>query len=103
VPPLQTCQPINVGHRFCYPEEQFDSNHDGVVKYKGPNQIEFGAMSITRTKCRPNSLHDRIVKEGAAVRDYMIKGGHLFLSLMEDGAAYELEPLARSRSAVRKR
>ncbi len=75
----------------------------GSWKYKGPNQIQFGAMSITRTKCGPNSLHDRIVREGAAVRDYLIKDGHLFLSLMEDGAAYELEPLARSRSPVRKR
>ena len=35
VPPLQTCQPINAGKRFCYAEE--------------------------------------LVREGAAVRDYMIQ------------------------------
>ncbi len=74
----------------------------GSWKYKGPNQIQFGAMSISRAKCGPGSLHDRIVREGAAVRNYVIKDGHLFLSLMEDGGIYELEPLARSRSPVRK-
>ncbi len=74
----------------------------GSWKYKGPNQIQFGAMSITRAKCGPGSLHDRIVREGAAVRNYVIKDGRLFLSLMEDGGTYELEPLARSRSPVRK-
>ncbi len=33
----------------------------GGWKYKGPNQIQFGAMSVTRAKCGPGSLHDRIV------------------------------------------
>jgi para-nitrobenzyl esterase len=69
----------------------------GPWKYKGSNKIQFGSMSMSRAKCGPGSLHDRIVREGAAVRDYMIKDGHLFLSLMENGAAYELEPLTRSR------
>jgi para-nitrobenzyl esterase len=76
----------------------------GPWKHKGPNQIQFGSMSITHAKCGSGSLYDQIVREGAAVRDYVIKDGRLFLSLMEDGkAAYELEPIARSRSSVRKR
>jgi heat shock protein HslJ len=75
----------------------------GGWKYKGPNQIQFGSMSVTRAKCGPGSLHDRIVKDGAVVRNYVIKDGHLFLSLLEDAGTYELEPLARSRSPVRKR
>jgi para-nitrobenzyl esterase len=73
----------------------------GSWKYKGPNQIQFGAMSISRAKCGAGSLHDRIVRDGAAVRNYVIKDGRLFLSLLEDGGTYELEPLARS--PVRKR
>ena len=74
----------------------------GGWKYKGPNQIQFGSMSVTRAKCGPGSLHDRIVREGGVIRNYVIKDGHLFLSLLEDAGTYELEPLARSRP-VRKR
>jgi para-nitrobenzyl esterase len=75
----------------------------GGWKYKGPNQIQFGSMSVTRAKCGPGSLHDRIVRDGAVVRNYVIKDGHLFLSLLEDAGTYELEPLARSSSPIRKR
>jgi len=31
------------------------------------------------------------------VRSYMIKDGHLFLSLMADGGTYEFEPIRKSR------
>jgi heat shock protein HslJ len=75
----------------------------GPWKYKGTNQIEFGSMNISHAKCGPGSLHDSIVREGAAVRDYVIKDGHLFFSLKAGGAAYELEPLARSRTPVKKK
>ena len=70
----------------------------GSWKYKGPNQIQFGAMSITREKCGANSLYDRIVREGASIRNYSIKDGHLFLSLLEEGGTYELEPLRSNRN-----
>ena len=69
----------------------------GPWKYKGTNQIEFGSMNISHAKCGPGSLHDSIVREGAAVRDYSIRNGHLFFSLKDGGAAYELEPLARGK------
>ena len=75
----------------------------GGWTYKGPNQIQFGSMSVARAKCGPGSLHDRIVKDGAVVRNYVIKDGHLFLLLLEDAGTYELEPLARSSSPVRRR
>ena len=75
----------------------------GGWKYKGPNQIQFGSMSVSRAKCGPGSLHDRIVRDGAVIRNYVIKDGHLFLSLLEDAGTYELEPLARSGSSGRKR
>jgi para-nitrobenzyl esterase len=32
------------------------------------------------------------VKQLPYVRSYLIKGGHLYLSLMADGGAYEFEP-----------
>jgi heat shock protein HslJ len=58
------------------------------------NELQFGSWSRTSTKCGPGSLHDKIVTEGAAVRTYSIKNGHLFLSGMSAGGYYELEPLA---------
>lgn len=79
-----------------YATVRVDCNRGGGSwKYKGPNQIQFGAMNVSRNKCGPGSLHDRIVREGGAVRNYMIKDGRLFLSLLEDGGTYELEPPRR--------
>ena len=43
--------------------------------------------------CPPGSLHDHIVRQWPFVRSYIIKDGRLFLLLMADGGAYELEPL----------
>ena len=61
------------------------------------NELQFGSWSMTRAKCPPGSLHDRIVTEGANVRSYYIKDGHLFLSGMSGGGYYELEPLTTQR------
>jgi para-nitrobenzyl esterase len=63
--------------------------------WKSPraNELQFGSWSRTSAKCPPGSLHDRIVTEGANVRSYSIKDGHLFLSGMSGGGYYELEPL----------
>jgi len=66
-------------------------------KSSGPNELHFGSWSMTRAKCPPGSLHDRIVTEGANVRSYLIKDGHLFLSGMSGGGSYELEPLTTQR------
>ena len=65
----------------------------GTWKSAGKNQIEFGPMAITRAACPPGSLHDRILKQWPFVRSYIIKDGHLFLSLMADGGTYEFEPM----------
>lgn len=63
--------------------------------WKSPraNELQFGSWSRTSAKCPPGSLHDKIVTEGANVRRYSIKDGHLFLSGMSAGGYYELEPL----------
>ena len=66
-------------------------------KSSGANGLQFGSWSMTRAKCPPGSLHDRIVREGAAVRSYYIKDGHLFLSGMAAGGYYELEPFTAPR------
>ncbi len=66
-------------------------------------ELQFGSWSRTHAKCPPGSLHDRIVTEGAAVRTYVIKDGHLFLSGMRAGGWYELEPrtIQKPRSSKR--
>ncbi|HSB26783.1 MAG TPA: META domain-containing protein [Pyrinomonadaceae bacterium] len=56
-------------------------------------ELQFGSWSRTSAKCGPRSLHDQIVTEGAAVRNFAIKDGHLFLSGMAAGGYYELEPM----------
>ena len=62
-------------------------------KVTANGELKFGSRSRTSAKCAPGSLNDQIVTEGAAVRNFSIKDGHLFLSGMEAGGYYELEPL----------
>ena len=75
-----------------------DCNRGGSTwKSAGAGELRFGSWSMTRAKCPPGSLHDRIVTEGANVRSYVIKDGHLFLSGMAAGGYYELEPITTQK------
>ncbi len=69
----------------------------GTWKSSGPNQMEFGPLALTRAKCPVGSLHDQIVKQWNYIRSYVMKDGHLFLSLMADGGIYEFEPIIESK------
>jgi uncharacterized lipoprotein YbaY len=69
----------------------------GSWKSSGPNQLQFGPLALTRAQCPPGSLHDHIVKQWTNIRSYVIKDGHLFVSLMADGGIYELEPAAKAK------
>jgi heat shock protein HslJ len=64
----------------------------GSWRSSGPPQLEFGPLALTRAQCPPGSLHDRIVRHWPYVRSYLVRDGHLFLSLMADGGIYEFEP-----------
>jgi para-nitrobenzyl esterase len=66
----------------------------GSWSSSGRSQLQFGPMAITRAQCPPGSLHDQIVRQLPFVRSYVIRDGHLFLSLMADGGVYELEPIS---------
>ncbi|HET7217678.1 MAG TPA: META domain-containing protein [Vicinamibacterales bacterium] len=68
----------------------------GTWTSKGANQVAFGPMALTRATCPPGSLHDRIVKHWGSIRSYVIRNGHLFLSLRADGGTYEFEPMPKS-------
>ena len=67
----------------------------GTWKSSGANQLDLGPLALTRAKCPPGSLHDQIVKQWGNIRSYVLKDGHLFLSLMADGGIYELEPFVK--------
>jgi putative lipoprotein len=67
----------------------------GTWKSAGKNQLEFGPMALTRAMCPPAPLNDRLPKDLGFVRSYVLKEGHLFLSLMADAGIYELEPMAK--------
>jgi heat shock protein HslJ len=71
----------------------------GSYESRGLNQLEFGRFALTLMMCPPGSLHNRIATDLGAVRSYIIKDGHLFLSLMADGGIYEFEPLGSPQSA----
>ena len=71
----------------------------GSWKASGPS-LELGPLALTRAMCPPGSLHDRIVKQWSAIRSYVVKDGHLFLSLMADGGIYEFEPVAAAKPAA---
>ena len=71
-------------------------------KNSGASQLELGPLALTRAKCPEGSLHDRIVKQWTSIRSFVIKDGHLFLSLMADGGIYEFEPIPRAKVSGRK-
>ena len=64
-----------------------------------PGRLEFGPLASTRAFCGPPSMHDRIVKQWASIRSYLVKDGHLFLSLIADGGIYEFAPVAVTAAA----
>ena len=62
-------------------------------------------MAVTRAMCPPGSLHDRFIEDLGFVVSFVMKDGHLFLSLRADGGIYESSrflppsPRHRNRSA----
>ena len=74
---------------------QIDCNRGrGTWASTPPSGLEFGPLALTRAACPPGSLHDQIVRQWPYVRSYIIKDGHLYVSLMADGGIYEFEPLS---------
>lgn len=58
--------------------------------------LELGLLALTRAMCPPGSLHDRLVGDWERLRLFMIRDGHLFISLKADGGTYEFEPMKSS-------
>jgi len=55
-------------------------------------QLQFGPIAATRALCPPPHLDERVARDLAYVRSYLLKDGKLFLSLMADGGIYEWHP-----------
>ena len=77
---------------------RIDCNRGAGTWKSSPPQLELGALALTRAMCPPGSLHDQIVKQWPYVRSYVVRDGHLFLSLMADGGIYEFEPMSSEQS-----
>lgn len=55
--------------------------------------LTFGAIAATRALCAQPHLDERVVRDLAYVRSYLLRDGRLFMSLMADGGIYEWHPL----------
>jgi len=69
----------------------------GTWKASPDGQLELGPLALTRAKCPEGSLHDQIVRQWPFVVSFLIKDGHLFLSLKADGGIYEFAPVPSPR------
>jgi heat shock protein HslJ len=54
--------------------------------------LTFGPIATTRAMCPPPHLDQRVARDLAHVRSYLLKDGKLYLSLMADGGIYEWAP-----------
>lgn len=54
--------------------------------------LTFGPIAATRALCPPPRLYERVVRDLAYVRSYLLKDGKLYMSLMADGGIYEWRP-----------
>jgi len=68
----------------------------GSWKSDGPNQLELGILAMPPIACPPDPVSERLQKDWSYVRSYVLKHGHLILSLMADGGTYEFEAQSSS-------
>ena len=61
-------------------------------------QLSFGPIATPRMFCPQPSLESRVGRDMGIVRSYLLRDGHLFLSLMADGGIYEWQPLPADQS-----
>jgi len=72
----------------------------GTWKSDLPNQLQFGPLALTRASFPTRRSSDLIPKDWAYVRSYLLKNGHLFLSLMADAGTYEFEPFPAASASL---
>lgn len=62
--------------------------------------LTFGPVATTRAMCPPPHLDQRVARDLAQVRSYLLKDGKLYLSLMADGGIYEWAPQQTAAAAA---
>ncbi|EXI70689.1 MAG: META domain protein [Candidatus Accumulibacter sp. SK-11] len=62
--------------------------------------LTFGPVATTRALCPPPHLDQRVARDLAHVRSYLLKDGKLYLSLMADGGIYEWAPQQAEAAAA---
>jgi len=64
--------------------------------------MSLGPIAATRAVCPPPHLDERVARDMAYVRGYLLKEGKLYLSLMADGGIYEWVPVHAAGTALDK-
>ena len=54
--------------------------------------LEFGPLATTKMMCPPGAHDQKVMRDLAYVRSYLLKDGKLYLSLMADGGIYAWRP-----------
>lgn len=55
--------------------------------------LGFGVLAGTRALCPPPSMDERLLRDLAYVRGFLLRDGQLHMSLMADGGIYSWRPL----------
>lgn len=92
--PTPTPEADREAHLLFQPARRL-SGSDGCNRFTGGYQLLGDAITFGQMAGPAQSMHDQIVKQWANIRSYVIKDGHLFLSLMADGGIYEFEPIKK--------
>ena len=66
----------------------------GTWSSEVPPGIRFGPLVLTASACQRDPVRDHVVRQWPMVRSYVLKDGHLFLSLFADGGVFEYAPLS---------
>ncbi len=72
---------------------------EAIPATDGSGSLRFGPVATTRALCPPPHLDERVARDLAYVRSYLVKDGKLFLSLMADGGIYEWHPMTITEQA----
>ena len=64
----------------------------GTFAVTRPSGLTFGPLATTRAMCPPGSISARYLGDFARMRSYQLVGGHLFISLADNGGIYEFAP-----------
>ena len=81
---------------------QVDCNRGrGSWKATPAGQLEFGPLALTRALCRDPKLPEQIARHWTSITSFVMRNGHLFLSLKADGGIYEFAPVAPKKPPIK--